>query len=105
MLMLTSRVRRWGLSGLVGCSLVLIAAREFNSTAPSLFARTVLAPVPVVVGLVPPNKIGTAEKPVYEGTPLHLVAALAAVPLCALIWSVSTYVLIALGERLLHGRA
>jgi len=102
---LTSRVRRWTASGLVGCLLVLIAAREFNSPAPSLFTRTVLAPVPVVVGLVPLNNIGTTEKPFYEGTPLHVLAALAALPLCALIWSVFTYALIALGQRLLYGRA
>jgi len=77
-----------------------VAARELHSPDPSLFTRIVLAPVPLAVSLVPASNIGTPEKPMYEGTPLHLLAALASVPLCALVYSVFAYTLLALGARL-----
>jgi hypothetical protein len=66
---------------------------------PSNFAKVVLGPVPILVALVPPHNIGTAQQPVYEGTPIHLVVALAGVPLCALIYTLAAYISISFVTR------
>ena len=100
---MTSKARRWCFAALVGCSLVVAAARELMSPMPSLFARSVLAPVSIVVSLIPTHNIGTAEKPLHEGTPLHLLAGLAVLPVCAIVYTVVTYALLAFGGRLFHG--
>ena len=100
---MTSRSRRWCIAALVGCLPVLVAARELHSVTPSWFARTVLAPVPILVSLVPAPNIGTTKKPMYEGTPVHLAVALATLPLCAVVYTMLAYAVLALGESLFHG--
>jgi hypothetical protein len=100
-----SRAGRWFIAILIGCLPVLVAARELHSVTPSWFARTVLAPVPIVVSLVPAHNIGTPAKPIYEGTPVHLLAALAAVPLCAIVYTLLAYALLVFGNRLFHDSA
>jgi hypothetical protein len=97
---MTSRVRRCFMAGLLGCTPVAVAARELHSVNPSAFTRTVLAPVPMIVGLVPGHNIGTPEQPFYEGTPVHVLAAVAAVPLCAIAYTLLAYVLLAIARRL-----
>jgi hypothetical protein len=91
--------RRMAISGIVSCVLVLVAARELEEVEPSAFAQTVLAPVPWVVSLVPAHNIGTTDHPVYEGTPVLFAAALAALPLCAAIYTAVGYVLLTLVRR------
>jgi len=90
---------RWLLAAVLGCGPVLIAARELNEVRPSAFTRVVLAPVPLVVRLVPALNIGTAERPFYEGTPVHILAAYAAVPMCAALYTLGTYALLSLLRR------
>ena len=102
---MTARVRRWCISAAVGCSVVVAAARELNSPTPSLFTRAVLAPIAVVVALVPLHNIGTPDKPVYEGTPLHALATFAMLPVCALAYTLLTYALLAVAGRLFYGIA
>jgi hypothetical protein len=96
---MTARVGRWCISAAVGCSVVVAAARELNSPTPSLFTRAVLAPIPVVVALIPLHNIGKPEKPVYEGTPLHVLAAFAMLPICALAYTLLIYALLAVVGR------
>ena len=91
--------RRFAVSAIISCAAVLLAARELYEVHPSAFARAVLAPVPWVVSLVPYHNMGTPERPVYEGTPLHFVAALAAVPLCAALYTAAGYCLLTLVRR------
>jgi hypothetical protein len=100
---MTSRARRCCIAALVGCLPVLVAARELNSVTPSWFVRTVLAPVPILVSLVPTPNIGTTNEPVYEGTPLHLAVALAALPLCAIIYTMTAYAALTFAECLFRG--
>jgi hypothetical protein len=95
-----ARARRWFIAVLLGCTPVAVAARELHSVNPSTFTRTVLAPVPLFVGLVPTHNIGTPEEPLYEGTPMHLLVAIAAVPLCAMFYTLLAYVVLRIGERL-----
>jgi hypothetical protein len=102
---MTSRTRRWLVAALIGCGPVLFAARELQSPTPSYLTRTVLAPVPLVVSLVPLNNIGTPDRPVYEGTPAHAFLALASVPMCALIYTLVAYVMLLGASRLFRGVA
>jgi hypothetical protein len=95
--------RRLAISGIISCVLILVAARELEEVQPSTFARIVLAPVPWVVGLVPSHNIGTADHPVYEGTPVLFAAALAALPLCAAVYTAAGYVLLTLIRRRVPG--
>jgi hypothetical protein len=97
---MTSKMRSWGVAAICACLLVLIAALELNSPAPSVFTRIVLFPIPFVVHLVPAPNLGTATDPIYEGTPLHFLVALASLPLCTAIHTVLLYSLFALGKRL-----
>jgi len=97
---MTLRQKMWCTAVVIGCVPVVLAARELNSVNPSLFTRVVLAPVPVVVGFVPGPNIGTKEKPSYEGTPLHILAALATVPICAAAYTLLVYALLVLIGRL-----
>jgi hypothetical protein len=96
---MNARARRWFVAGLLGCAPVAVAARELHSVHPSAFARIVLAPVPLIVGLIPGQNIGTPERAVYEATPAHVLAAIAAVPLCALAYTLLSYVVLGIGAR------
>ncbi|MFN2563888.1 MAG: hypothetical protein ABR499_02595 [Gemmatimonadaceae bacterium] len=51
------------------------------------------------MSFVPYHNIGTPENPVYEGTPLHILAAIAAVPLCAALYTAAGYLLLTLVRR------
>ena len=92
---MTSKVRSWGVAAACASLLVLIAV----SLGPSLFTRIVLFPIPVIVGLVPAPNLGTANDPIYEGTPLHFLAVLGALALCAVIYTALFYALFTLVRR------
>jgi len=98
---LLSRPARWLLAAALGFCPTLIAARELNEVEPSAFARLALAPVPLIVRLVVPRgpNVGTVERPLYEATPLHSLAALVAVPLCAAMYTLVAYTLLSLLRR------
>jgi len=48
---------------------------------------------------VPLNSIGTAQEPVYEGTPLNLIAFVASIPLGFIIYGVAGYVALRFRQR------
>jgi hypothetical protein len=91
----TSKVRTWGVAAACACLHVLIAL----SLAPSLLSRIVLFPIPLVVGLVPASNLGTATEPMYEATPVHVLAVIVSLPLCAVMYTVLFYALFTLGRR------
>lgn len=81
-------------------TIVGLAARQLHSVDPSTYTRVVLAPVPWIVGLVPPGpNLGTPENPAYHGTPLLIVAAWTAVMLCGIAYTGLLYALLTLVGR------
>lgn len=49
--------------------------------------------------LVPLHNIGTAEKPIMEGTPLNFLAFIVSIPLAWLVYSVIAYVCLHVRSR------
>jgi hypothetical protein len=48
---------------------------------------------------IPLNNIGTAEHPVYEGTPVHIMGFFASIPLGFVIYGVAAYAALRLLRR------
>lgn len=53
----------------------------------------------ILQSLIPLNNIGTPAHPVYEGTPLNLLAFYTSIPLGFLIYGVATYIVLNLMRR------
>jgi hypothetical protein len=73
---------------------------------PPLYVKVLLKPTEVAaraVGeLIPPYNIGTAEKPSYEATPIHLLAGLLLVSFNILLYPFGTYIMLSLLSRLIR---
>jgi hypothetical protein len=51
------------------------------------------------MSLVPPVNIGTPENPIYEGTPIHMLAWLSGIPLAFVLYSVAGYIWLRLRRK------
>jgi hypothetical protein len=71
---------------------------------PPLFVDVLMWPVylvgPVIGKLLPRGNIGTAEHPVYEGTPIDVLVGFALVCLSILFWPVATFVVLTVVSRI-----
>jgi hypothetical protein len=71
---------------------------------PPLFVDVLMWPVylvgPVIGKLLPRGNIGTAEHPVYEGTPIDVLVGFALVGLSILFWPVATFVVLTVVSRI-----
>jgi hypothetical protein len=92
--------RRALLAFLMGIAPVLLAVTQLRTHG--AFTKFVLWPAILLVGLVPRHNIGTADKPFYEGTPIHLLAAYLGFVLSLILYSGIAYALLAWIQR---GRA
>jgi hypothetical protein len=94
----------------VGClaTILLTAAAWWAIGAGAVSVGRILSwPNTLLQSFVPGHNIGTAEKPVYEGTPLNFAAYIASIPLSVLVYSLVAYLFIRHRERLsarLHAR-
>jgi len=86
------------LAGSAITAVALIAFIQFRENAVSLI---VLWPLPLLARLVPHGNIGTAEHPVYEGSPLDLFAALIGLAVSALFYGGLVYAILAWRARAL----
>lgn len=53
----------------------------------------------VLQAMIPPFNIGTVDNPMYEGTPLNILAFFASVPLAFTVYSVLTYLVLRFPRR------
>jgi len=79
------------LGGIAITAVALIAFIEFRENPVSL---VVLWPLPLFARFVPHGNIGTAEHPVYEGSPLDLFAALIGLAVSALFYGALVYTIL-----------
>ena len=75
-----------GTTLLLFASAFALDAAGFERTARFMFWQNEM-----LQGLIPPLNIGTAQHPVYEGSPLNILAFFASVPLGFVIYSVAAY--------------
>jgi hypothetical protein len=69
-------VKRTFLALLAGIAITAVALTVFIQSRGNAISLIVLWPLPLLARFVPHGNIGTAEHPVYEGSPLDLFAAL-----------------------------
>jgi hypothetical protein len=82
---------------LIGTSVTLVLLLLAFSISASInpwFSRALFWQNTLLQSLIPPLNIGTAEHPVYEGTPLNILAFFASIPLGIAIYSTAAYFLI-----------
>ena len=83
-------------AGIAITAVALIAFIEFRENPVSLI---VLWPWPLLARFVPHGNIGTAEHPVYEGSPLDLLAALIGLAVSALFYGGLVYAILSWRAR------
>ena len=83
---------------------VLSIALAFGLTAVGVYAgfqtgaswewpfRILLWPASLLTSWIPGHNIGTAEDPVYEGTPLHLIVFLGGAVVTFLLYAVAAFI-------------
>lgn len=80
--------------GIIATLILLAAAFGFDELGYPDVSRAIFWQNSVLQSLVPLHNIGTAEKPIYEGTPLNILAFYVSIPFGFLIYSILAYVLI-----------
>lgn len=89
---LTVDMKRWLLSVLCGLLMTgVLTVIAFSEGTSRETARILLWQVTLLARAVPHGNIGTAEHPVYEGSPLDLVPVFVGVPLAVPIYTLATY--------------
>ena len=81
----------------------LIVVPHLMDVQPPILVRLLMWPMeligPVVGRMLPRGNIGTVEHPVYEGTPLDLIAGLLLAIFSIMLYPVFTFVLLTLISR------
>ena len=85
--------------GIAFTLLLLTGAFVADSAGHSGLARAIFWQNGLLQAAVPLNNIGTAQEPVYEGTPLNLMAFVASIPLGFIIYGVAGYVALRFRQR------
>lgn len=81
----------------IAVTLALTAAASLTYDVGAEFTTRLLSwPNTLLQSMIAPHNIGTTEKPVYEGTPLNLLAYFASFPLSICIYTLVAYLLISL---------
>ena len=85
-------MKRWLLSVLCGSLItVVLTVIAFSDGTSRETARILLWQVTLLAHGVPHGNIGTAEHPVYEGSPLDFVPVIVGVPLGIPIYTLGAY--------------
>jgi hypothetical protein len=87
-----ARVLLAGVVGLLltaGCAAIAYLAHRIGS---ELTGPRVLLADPVLQSLIPLLNIGTSEHPIYEGTPLNILAFFASFPIGVGVYSIIAYI-------------
>ena len=72
--------------------LLLACSFAADSVGHPSLARAMFWQNGLLQSVVPLNNIGTVQDPVYEGTPLNIMAFFASIPLGFIIYGVAAYV-------------
>jgi hypothetical protein len=80
--------------GIVVTAILEAASYWVDSLGSEWLARTLGWPNSLLQALVPCNNIGTAERPLCEGTPLNLLAYFLSFPVAIAVYSFVAYVLV-----------
>jgi len=100
---------RVSISFLVFLCVFLIVVPHVMDAQPPFLVKALLWPVyligPAIGRLLPRGNIGTAEHPVYEGTPIDFMVGSALVGLTIFLYPVITYVILSLISRFQRRRA
>ena len=85
------------------CVFFIVAPHVWD-VHPPFFVNALLWPAyllgPIVGRMLPHGNIGTAEHPVYEGTPLDFIAGFALVSFSIFLYPVVTFVVLTLISRI-----
>ena len=65
----------------------------------SILAKILLWPNSLLQSFSPLYNIGTAERPIYEGTPLNFIAFVASFLLAVVVYGAAAYFFIGYGKR------
>ena len=76
----------------IGLLIMILLFLNFFESDPPHLVKVLFFPVKGIVSLIPFHNIGTSENPVYEGTPVHLLAAFGGVILCFPFYGALSYV-------------
>jgi hypothetical protein len=85
--------------GVVITLMLLAGAFAADAFAHQDLARALFWQNSLLQQLAPPNNIGTLQKPIYEGTPLNLLAFLASIPFGFIIYGVIAYAALRVQRR------
>jgi len=85
------KVLEAGIFGVALTLLLLACACAADSTGHPDLAGAIFWQNGLMQSAVPLNNIGAVQAPVYEGTPLNLVAFFASIPLGFIIYGVAAY--------------
>ena|SRR5678810_520031 len=94
---------RFLISFIVFLCVSLIVVPHAMDVHPPFFVDVLMWPVyligPAIGRLLPRGNIGTAQHPVYEGTPIDLIVGLALVGFSILLYPVGTFLVLSLIAR------
>jgi hypothetical protein len=97
-----ARLKRVGVAVVMGFLLTLglngLAFSTGNLGYP-LLSKMLIWPNTLLQSLIPLNNIGTAERPIMEGTPLNVLAFIASIPLAWFVYFCIAYVWLASRKR------
>ena len=103
-----NRGTRLAVSGVVFVVVVALIVPHLMDVKPPLIVDVLLAPTwligGLVGGLIPTGNIGTPDDPVYEATPIHMIAGLTFAFINNLLYPVLTYVVLSLVSKVLKRR-
>jgi hypothetical protein len=86
-------------------ALILFGASELAIASDyGRWARVLEWQAALFQNLIPAPNLGTAERPLYEGTPLHLVAWYVGVMLSFPMYTAGAYIALAVRQRALSGQ-
>ena len=101
-----SLTTRLMISACVFFLLLVVVLPHLMSVQPPLIVEILLKPAEWMARLIGPilphPNIGTAENPVYEGTPLDLLVGLGLVFFCILLYPAITFLILSLLSRMLR---
>ena len=94
-----STLKRTLLALLAGSAITAVALIAFIKLRDNPVSLVVLWPLPLLARFVPHGNIGTAEHPVYEGSPLDLFAAVIGLVVSAFFYGGLVYAILAWRAR------
>ena len=95
---------RLSISFIVFLCVCLIVVPHIEAVDPPFLVKVLLWPAyligPAIAGMLPRGNIGTAEHPIYEGTPIDFLVGYALVGFSIFFYPVATLVILSLISRI-----